>query len=62
MIKKGLLVLLSFMWLQGCVGTVKIAKDNSRVNNLTEKTPVVTKGEPSASKNIDNNATEKKQY
>jgi hypothetical protein len=61
MIKKGLLLMASFMWLQGCVGTVKIAKDNT-VNSLTEKTPMVTKGEPSATKNEDNNKTEKKSY
>lgn len=59
MIKKGLLLMLSLMWLQGCVGTVKIAQDN-QINTLTEKTPTITKGGLSVEKNQDNNQTHSK--
>jgi len=45
MVKKGLLLTLIF-FINGCVGTVKIAKD-TEIKNSTIKTPVVTKQEAS---------------
>jgi len=45
MVKKGLLLTLIF-FINGCVGTVKIAKD-TEINSRTTKTPVITKNEAS---------------
>jgi len=45
MIKLGLLTLLSLLWLQGCVGTVKMAND-TKVKKTMEKAPSMPKSEP----------------